>query len=737
MKPTKDQPVTKINVLIEDDVNIIVDKLKSAKDSKVVLNIPEGNDLLTSRIGLTLLAQTADAQEKKLVVVTDSPSGRKLCQKVDIFATENANNINETVWQQIHDQQFNRLNRPQKTRESSSDTLKSGSPQAKEDGELDVTDEIKKENDNNIEKDETGGTTGQGQSIAPLEPASFINKPVKPTATSSDGLPSQPDVEDSHLDQRNRPTDTESEATFSQPEPDIIKSFSKSNQDSARDSKGLDKETKEDLNGLGFTVKVDNGETKTESFSKPKRKVKRREQPTPLAESPDIKSPQAIAKGTIVGRDFAKSVSSTTPSAGSGKEAIKSQKASNNILGSVSAIFKSILAIPAVFFKKQGKSSLMRFGAITLIGFMALFFIYYRFYPSVRITLYTSSEDIALEDAAKGSLDATGFDAEAKSIPILKEEVKVKGSDNIKATGKAITGDKAKGAVTLYNSDPDDQKEVPAGTRLTTSGLVFTTNSTVTVPKAPIPGVESGKKDVSVTAAQVGEEYNISAGQTFTSPINNIVAQNDAAFSGGNKEESIVLSKDDYEKGLKKLKNSLKSKAQSELEFTHQDDGYVFIKDSLSHKEDGDPKVNPSIGQKTDTAHLEVGLKSTALFYHLPSIEALAQDLLIKEYTNQKNQDLEAEASNFEIEIAEVKVDKNDKVTIKYSATASVTPQLSRQEIVDEIKGEKWPDMLNYINTIPNQQQEAKVEFFPRWLPDFLHYIPKEETRIEISLQTF
>jgi hypothetical protein len=101
--------------------------------------------------------------------------------------------------------------------------------------------------------------------------------------------------------------------------------------------------------------------------------------------------------------------------------------------------------------------------------------------------------------------------------------------------------------VTIYNKTTQD-KTLATGTVLAASGKQFLLNKTVTVPAATVDVATDpitlkttnvttpGTVDGAVTAADIGEDYNLAAKTTFkvgSFDDSSFTARNDEAMSGG------------------------------------------------------------------------------------------------------------------------------------------------------------------------------------------------------------
>lgn len=96
----KKDTVETINVNFEDEVIFVLDKIEKSKDENIIVSIPTGSDLLISTVSLALLAEAADKQGKRIVVVTDDETGRNLARTVGIAIRGSVSSVKEDAWKE-------------------------------------------------------------------------------------------------------------------------------------------------------------------------------------------------------------------------------------------------------------------------------------------------------------------------------------------------------------------------------------------------------------------------------------------------------------------------------------------------------------------------------------------------------------------------------------------------------------------------------------------------------------
>jgi hypothetical protein len=356
--------------------------------------------------------------------------------------------------------------------------------------------------------------------------------------------------------------------------------------------------------------------------------------------------------------------------------------------------------------------------------------------PLVRIKMYIESKPVSVEKVFAGDTTTTSFDFENGTVPVKKEEVEKSGSDNTNATGTAYRGEKAEGAIEIDNNGTDPVS-LPAGTTVTTTsgttGLQYQTTVDVTVPVI-------GSVSTPVVAAEVGEEYNIPAGQLFSiegHDQSDLVAVNSAAFAGGSKEAYTVFSKKDRDDVVKELQEDAYDEARDDLE-AQEADGWELIESTIKNEVDGDPETDVPVGAEADIVNVSIKTKSTALYFRRSAIEDEIERVLTEAAKDQNlfesSTDAELELDeNVEQELTVEEVD-GEEVKVKLVASSRVKPEIKREDIAEELKGKGWEEGLETLNDLSFATKPTEVEFLPEWFPEAIRRFPSGQGKILITI---
>jgi len=398
--------------------------------------------------------------------------------------------------------------------------------------------------------------------------------------------------------------------------------------------------------------------------------------------------------------------------------------------------------------KKEGKMNAKTKKILTIVGLALLFlsllisFIYYKTAPFVRIKIYTESREVEIEKIFTGDLNIKEIDFEDLKIPIKKEEVEKARSATVKATGVAYKGEKAKGKVDIvYNKDDGcadvEPLNLPAGTVLISNeGRYFKLDASIEIPCSLTP------VEVSITANEIGGEYNLAKGTSFS--IQNY-AKSEAkgmasnAISGGTKEEYTVLQQQDINLAMEELKKIAGEEAERELN-DKSGGTWEIISDSIKTEVNKDSvKTGVAVGTEVKETSLDLKVTGEATYFLKEGFDSKLSELLTDE-ARAKNlfdteKDLELTLGDdvqMDISVAE----NSESVTrIKVLAKASVEPKVDKALIIKELKGKKWDSGMDLLKKYVFSEKESDVEFEPKKFPSGLKYFPTRQGAIEIELK--
>ena len=345
------------------------------------------------------------------------------------------------------------------------------------------------------------------------------------------------------------------------------------------------------------------------------------------------------------------------------------------------------------------------------VALLLLFGYFYFFVRQATVTVNVGSRQESIsENVTFSESDETS--AEDNIINAQFLVVSQDGKESIATTGEKETGEKAKGTVTIFNSDTTG-KTIPTGTELSSGDLVFLTDKPVTVASASgdiFSGTEPGKADVTVTAETFGTKYNVSDNTKFTiEGTSSVAAKNDKPFSGGTSKTLKVVSEEDIETLSAKLIKKLEPGARDEIlkkavggsQVLPNFISVTFSKESYSKDE----------GDEANEVTLTATVKFEGISYKKDDIKKFATE----KFKEQLSDDMTVNSDNLLVSATSLKKSGGDatgRVTVK----AGLIPKINQKELINDIKGKSEKDAQARLLKLPDAENvdiKSTFDFIP------------------------
>jgi hypothetical protein len=191
----------------------------------------------------------------------------------------------------------------------------------------------------------------------------------------------------------------------------------------------------------------------------------------------------------------------------------------------------------------------------------------YLLLPSATIVVTPKDESVgpvAMTIEADPNATAPDATSDPPVVPAQTVTVDVTAADSFPATGKRVEKAKATGIVRFRNKDFTSSNTVPAGSVVSTpTGVRFRTNTTITVPRANIVGLQVFPKtaSVKVTAVEAGPAGNVEPNTIVVIPRGedpiSLDVNNPDATTGGKRDEFPKVTQADVDKALAALATKL------------------------------------------------------------------------------------------------------------------------------------------------------------------------------------
>jgi len=294
------------------------------------------------------------------------------------------------------------------------------------------------------------------------------------------------------------------------------------------------------------------------------------------------------------------------------------------------------------------------------------------------------------------------------------------GTISTSVTGKKDVGNKAKGAVTIFNNTSSSKIFQKGVITTSSNGLDFALDNSVTVASASgdvFSGTTPGKTKVNITASKIGVESNLPSNTKFSIGDNPLVAaKNDEPFEGGTKKTVSVVSKNDIEKLLQELPKSLHEKAKDELvKLTPPDNDTlpILLATTIAKKD-----FNKNVDDETDKITLKGTVVYKTLSYAKKDLTSLGLSVIKKNL--QKDQVLDE--NNVKVEIKDIKKKNEKEADVNLDIQAILQPKIDENKLISEITGMSYKDAEKLLLNVPqssgvNISSSLNIPFFPKMLP--------------------
>ncbi|MBI4080257.1 MAG: baseplate J/gp47 family protein [Candidatus Levybacteria bacterium] len=383
---------------------------------------------------------------------------------------------------------------------------------------------------------------------------------------------------------------------------------------------------------------------------------------------------------------------------------------------SMKGITRSIRLPSIPFIPRGGKAVVVLPVILLLIIGMFLLYVYKL---KATVTIFVDPKSIDQNEevifSAKASKDFSEGIIAAKNV-----SVSLDGNAETKTTGKKETGTKAKGTVTLYNSN-DSKIQLSEGTAITASnGLEYVLDKDVTIASASgdiFSGTKPGTTQAGVTAKAIGSDYNLPSGTKFSvSGNSSVAAKNDSAFSGGTKKEIVVVAKKDIEKLAEELPDSLEKKAKEEIaKKIGTDESFlpIFTKITLTKKD-----YNKDLGDEAKTLSLKATVTFEGLTYTNDDISEFAKSKVKSKFS----EDLTISDEGIENTLKNLKKKSDTELSARLTMKTNLLPKIDEAVLAKELAGKSFDEADEIITKLPQvvgteATLSPPIPFLPKLLP--------------------
>jgi hypothetical protein len=400
-----------------------------------------------------------------------------------------------------------------------------------------------------------------------------------------------------------------------------------------------------------------------------------------------------------------------------------------NLLNKFTGNFSGLLgSMRKVRFKSpniSGGTKPFVWGGIFLILFGILAGVFWWFVPKATVVIYLSSKK--LEEKIELSIDTsiTEPDFGSKLVPGKIVDTSISGEKTADTTGSKTVGDKASGEVTIYRVGP--QLSLSAGTLINgPSNLKFVIENSVSVASGS--AITQGETKVSVSAQDIGAQYNLAEGTTFSVgnySENDMGAKNDSSFSGGSSRDIRAVSKEDQSGLQEELTQELADKAEDELALKVGSNEFLINESLESSGVTSD--FNNKVGDEANSLTLKLNLKFAGIVVSKDHLAKISEEAL----KGKVSEGFVLNNDQLSYSFGDIKKD-GDKFRLIVQVVANLLPDVNNDDIKSKIKGRQIQIAKNYLQAGIPAFTRVEIKIKPSF-PGKLKTLPHLEKNIEVQ----
>lgn len=367
---------------------------------------------------------------------------------------------------------------------------------------------------------------------------------------------------------------------------------------------------------------------------------------------------------------------------------------------------------------------------VLLIAFLIYALI---FAPKATISFKAQTKEIPtsldfIADSKTDELDTAG-----KVVRATKKEIQKNDSEKVPATGQKDEGNKASGTVSLKNcADVAGEVTIPAGSAVTSGDLTYVTSQAVTLPQSffgggPNKPCFTPPKDVALIAQKPGEQYNLSAGKSYTVSGRSGISGSGSAMSGGTSKIVKVVTQGDVEKAKERLRGK-QNTTQEEIKQELSKDGYLAIEDSFKAKL-GSFSPSPGVDSEATEVSVSVTNSYTMLGVKEEDLKKLVEEAVKNEQQGQSILNDGLGSATFKLNPGAGGTIEKDQTAINLQTKVIAGPDINQDQLKSELAGKKSGEAEEILKQKPGLA-EPKIELKPFWVTK----IPKKQSKITIEI---
>lgn len=373
-----------------------------------------------------------------------------------------------------------------------------------------------------------------------------------------------------------------------------------------------------------------------------------------------------------------------------------------------------------------------------IVIFIAAWILAFMVLPKASIAVELQYTNVPVEFTATAVPNATEASEEDMTLPAKVQTLEDTDKKQFEATGQKNIGNKASGTVRLTNCNPTGKAiTVPAGTTVTSDGLSFVTQKSVTLDFSTVP-IGSGEcKDISipgfgdtsanveVVATEGGDKYNLSGARSYSVSVANVTAYASDGMGGGTNQIVTVISQSDCDNAKNELLGAVTDDSKDILSRQLEEEGYTAISDSFN-KSTTNASCSPNVGDESTQSTATANFNFTITSVKTDDLSKFIENYVAKqkEQENQKIYDNGIESGIFKI----IKVNDDGSITFDYEGVAKTAIKQDTDRIARSVTGQKYGKTVEIIKSNPGVVN-VEVKYSPFWVKN----TPKNVKHITVT----
>jgi len=374
-------------------------------------------------------------------------------------------------------------------------------------------------------------------------------------------------------------------------------------------------------------------------------------------------------------------------------------------------------------------------GIVALIGLIFFIILAIWVLPKATVTIQTSATPVTAQFNLNTSDTAKSLDTTKGIIPAQLKLSDQTSNQQVTATGQQNNGTKATGSVKITNCT-DSAVTIPAGSGVSTGGLTYITQNTISLHSGNFTSGGSCQTSgshidtVPVKSQQGGSKYNISSGQSCSvaGQPSGVTGTNSSAFTGGTDNNVTVLSQQDIDNAKQKITSGDSDSFTKTFEKQLSDSGFYVLSSTLKIKE---PTVTstPDVGQPASTANVTIKITYSVVVVSKDDLRTAIEEKLAGQVDKTKQKlSVDDVLKTASIEVQNQSSDT--KMTLAITEDSEAVPIINVDDVKKMVEGKKKGDIKTAVSSITGVQN-VDVKMSPFWVSK----APKKPNKIIIKLQ--